>query len=184
VRHLPLHGGRFVPVLNRQLGVWLAVIVSLALAHAIVRRLPRPRGRLERSAGVVLVPLAIGLLFVVLTLETQAAFDQMARLASAARDQAGALGARRLGELSVSVLWTAFATGLLAAGLGLRSRGLFYAAYALFAVTAGKVVLRDLATLSTLYRMLSFLVLGVLLLAGAWLNLRFRARLTVPEDGT
>jgi uncharacterized membrane protein len=75
-----------------------------------------------------------------------------------------------------------FAIGLLGAGLGLRSRGLFYAAYALFAVTAGKVVVFDLATLPTLYRMLSFLALGVLLLAGAWLNLRFRARLVAPED--
>jgi len=48
----------------------------------------------------------------------------------------------------------------------MRSRPLFYAAYALFAATAGKVVLVDLATLPTLYRMLSFLALGVLLLAG------------------
>jgi hypothetical protein len=29
--------------------------------------------------------------------------------------------------------------------------------------------------------MLSFLALGVLLLAGAWLNLRFRERLVEPE---
>jgi uncharacterized membrane protein len=38
----------------------------------------------------------------------------------------------------------------------------------------------DLATLPTLYRMLSFLALGVLLLAGAWLNLRLRERLAAP----
>jgi hypothetical protein len=30
--------------------------------------------------------------------------------------------------------------------------------------------------------MLSFLALGVLLLAGAWLNLRFRGRLTAPGE--
>jgi uncharacterized membrane protein len=79
------------------------------------------------------------------------------------------------------VLWTAFATGLLAAGLALRSRPLFYAAYGLFAATASKVVLVDLATLQALYRMLSFLALALLLLAGAYLNLRFRARLLPRE---
>ena len=93
-----------------------------------------------------------------------------------------AVRAGRQGGLAVSVLWTSFATGLLAAGLGIRSRPLFYAAYALFAATAGKVVLVDLATLPTLYRMLSFLALCVFLLAGAWLNLRFRERLTGPGD--
>ena len=38
----------------------------------------------------------------------------------------------------------------------------------------------DLATMPTFYRMFSFLALGVLLLAGAWLNLRFRERLVSP----
>jgi uncharacterized membrane protein len=44
-------------------------------------------------------------------------------------------------------------------------------------VTAAKVTFIDLATFPPLYRMLSILALGVLLLAGAWLNLRFRERL-------
>ena len=49
-------------------------------------------------------------------------------------------------------------------------------------MTAGKVVLVDLSTLPTLYRMLAFLALGVLLLAGAWLNLRFRERIAEPRS--
>ena len=109
-------------------------------------------------------------------------FEHAARAALVTSDTAGALAARRQGDLAVSVLWTVFATGLLAAGLGARSRGLFYAGYALFAVTAGKVVLVDLSNLPTLYRMLAFLALGVLLLAGAWLNLRFRERIAQPRS--
>ena len=54
----------------------------------------------------------------------------------------------------------------------------------MFGVTALKVVFVDLATLGTLYRMFSFLVLGVLLLAGAWLNLRFRERLAGAGGGS
>lgn len=180
VRHLPLHPADFTPLLNPAFGTWLAVIVALAAAHALVRRLPESEGIpwLDGAAGLVLAPLGLALLFGLLTVETQSAFSHASRSAALAGDADAALRAGRQGGLAVSVLWTVLATGLLAAGLGMRSRPLFYAAYALFAVTAGKVVLVDLATLPTLYRMLSFLALGVLLLAGAWLNLRFRERLT------
>ena len=180
VRHLPLHPADFTPLLNPAFGTWLAVIVALAAAHALVRRLPESEGVpwLDGAAGLVLAPLGLALLFGLLTVETQSAFSHASRAAALAGDADAAVRAGRQGGLAVSVLWTVLATGLLAAGLGMRSRPLFYAAYALFAVTAGKVVLVDLATLPTLYRMLSFLALGVLLLAGAWLNLRFRERLT------
>jgi hypothetical protein len=53
--------------------------------------------------------------------------------------------------------------------------------YALFALTAGKVVFWDLQTFSIPYRMLSFLALALLLTAGAYLNLRFRERLMRRE---
>jgi uncharacterized membrane protein len=181
-RHLPLHPAPFSPILNPSFGVWLAVILALMAAHALVRRVSTEDAIawLDGAASLVLAPLGLLLLFGLLTGETLEAFEQVSRNAAATGDAAAALRAGRQGGLAVSVLWTAFATGLLAAGLGLRNRPLFYAAYALFAVTAGKVVLVDLATLPTLYRMLSFLALGVLLLAGAWLNLRFRERLAVP----
>jgi uncharacterized membrane protein len=184
VRHLPLHPADFTPLVNPAFGTWLAVIVALAGAHALARRVPESEEVpwLDGAAGLVLAPLGLVLLFGLLTVETQSAFSHASRAAALSGDADAAVRAGRQGGLAVSVLWTVFATGLLAAGLGMRSRPLFYAAYALFAVTAGKVVLVDLATLPTLYRMLSFLALGVLLLAGAWLNLRFRERLMAPGE--
>ena len=44
-------------------------------------------------------------------------------------------------------------------------------------MTAAKVVLVDPATLQPLHRMFSFLALGLLLSAGAFLSLRYRERL-------
>jgi uncharacterized membrane protein len=162
VRHLPLHDRpHFTPVLSAAFGTWLAVILALAAA-AFMRRRARPETALDRAAGPGLATLALGLLFTLLTMETEDVFATRARLA---------------GQLALSVLWTLFATGLLAGGLALRSRPLFYSAYALFAVTALKVVAVDLATLGAVYRMLSFLALALLLMAGAYLNLRFRERL-------
>jgi uncharacterized membrane protein len=180
-RHLPLHEQPFVPVLNPSFGTWLAVIAALGAAGVLARRLGRAGGGgLDGAARLLLGPLCVVLLFGLATAETDALFSQASRAASLAGDAEAAVRARRQGGLAVSVLWTVFATGLLSAGLGMRSRPLFWAAYALFALTAGKVVLVDLATLPTLYRMLSFLALGVLLLAGAWLNLRFRERIQPP----
>jgi len=136
---------------------------------------------LDRVVGVLLPVAALLLLFGLFTSETKAGFEQMARRAVAANDMGALEQASLRGRLALSVLWTLFSTGLLAGGLGLRNRPLFYAAYGLFAVTALKVVFVDLATLHTVYRMLSFLALGLLLLAGAYLNLRFRERMMPRE---
>jgi uncharacterized membrane protein len=180
LRHLPLHEGAFAPVLNPAFLTWLGVVAALALARRLARRTSGADevAWLDGAAVLVLGPLALSLLLGLLTAETRSYFAHAERNAAGAGDRAGALRAERQGGLAVSVLWTLFATALLSVGLAARSLPLFYTAYGLFAVTAAKVVLVDLATLPTLYRMLSFLALGVLLLAGAWLNLRFRERLS------
>ncbi len=67
-------------------------------------------------------------------------------------------------QVGLSVLWTLYAAGALAWGF-LRSSPLVrYAALALFGLTVFKVFLVDLAAVKTAYRILSFLVLGVVLL--------------------
>jgi len=170
----------FTPVLNPVFGTWLAVIGALAVAALLVRRSGSDLA-LDRVVGVLLPVAALLLLFGLFTSETKAGFEQMARRAVAANDMGALEQASLRGRLALSVLWTLFSTGLLAGGLGLRNRPLFYAAYGLFAVTALKVVFVDLATLHTVYRMLSFLALGLLLLAGAYLNLRFRERMMPRE---
>lgn len=184
-RHIPLHPqpATFRPFLNPAFGIWLAVIVTLAAGVRMARKLRAEAQSLDAALGLLAATSAVVLLFGLLTAETQATFAQRAVLARAAGDAAAAEAAGLAGALAVSVLWTAFATGLLAAGLGLRSRALFYSGYALFAVTSAKVVVWDLATFQTLYRMLSFLALAALLMAGAYLNLRFRQRL-MPETAS
>jgi uncharacterized membrane protein len=184
VRHLPLHSSPFTPVLNPAFATWLLVIAAVVLAGRLVSPARRRGSKLDVLAGGLLAPLGLVLLFGLVTAETGEFFEQRARAAKEAAQPGLAALAARQGGLAVSVLWTVFATGLLAAGLGVRSRGLFYAAYGLFAVTAMKVVTIDLETLPTLYRMLSFLALGVLLLVGAWLNIRFRERLAPPGGGS
>jgi uncharacterized membrane protein len=180
-RHAPLHSGEFRPFLNPPFATWLAVIAALALGLYVARAPRQAKEAPDIWVGPALSALALALLFGVLTAETRGAFVQSEAIASRGGDSAGGQHARLMGSLAVSVLWSAFATALLGFGLAVRSRPFFYAAYALFAVAACKVALVDLAELQTLYRIVSFFALGVLLMAGAYLNIRFRERLLPNE---
>ena len=84
-------------------------------------------------------------------------------------------------EGGLSVYWAAFALALVSAGLLRRLRSLRLAGLILFAITAGKIILVDLAGVDPLYRILAFLLLGALLLAGAFVYLRFQDKI-MPEN--
>ena len=76
----------------------------------------------------------------------------------------------------LTLLWGLYGLGLLLAGLRGAVRGLRYAGLALFAVVVGKIFLVDLAGLESVYRILAFIALGILLFLAALLYLRNRAR--------
>ncbi len=66
--------------------------------------------------------------------------------------------------LAVSVFWTLYASGLVALGVRSRSALLRWQGLALFGVTTIKVFFYDLADLAGIYRILSAIALGVVLL--------------------
>jgi uncharacterized membrane protein len=75
-------------------------------------------------------------------------------------------------QMALSVLWTLFAAALVFAGMTRKSALLRWQALALFALVVGKVFLYDLSSLQRFYRILSFLVLGILLLVVSFLYQR------------
>lgn len=74
----------------------------------------------------------------------------------------------------VSILWSLFALGLVLAGIRRHVSALRLSGLALFAVIAVKVFFIDLARLEQIYRILAFIILGVLLLLGAMLYMKYR----------
>ena len=87
------------------------------------------------------------------------------------------LGALIFHEVSGSMLtmaWGAEAIALLAAGFALRDRVLRLSGLALFLVCTLKLFFWDLRNLETLPRIMSFIVLGLLLVAVSWVYTRFR----------
>jgi uncharacterized membrane protein len=83
--------------------------------------------------------------------------------------------ADKVRSLGLSVLWTVYAFAALGVGIW-RDRPAFrVGAMALFGLTVLKVFVVDLAALDAAYRVLSFLVLGGLLVLASFLYARFRA---------
>jgi uncharacterized membrane protein len=87
------------------------------------------------------------------------------------------LGVRQQGQAALSALWSACGLAALWAGLTRRSRPLRLAGFGLLALAAAKVFGYDLAVLGAEYRVLSFVVLGLLLLAAAYAYQRVERRL-------
>lgn len=72
----------------------------------------------------------------------------------------------------VSVLWGAFAAGFIYRGLTGNQAWLRYLGLAMFAFVVGKVFLYDLRYLDNFYRVIAFLLFGLLLMGSAFLYLK------------
>jgi uncharacterized membrane protein len=78
------------------------------------------------------------------------------------------LTVRQLGQVALSSLWSLVGLTALIVGLRRNIGPVRTAGLAVLLVTVGKVFLYDLSTLTSVYRVSSFIVLGLLLLLGAF----------------
>ena len=76
-------------------------------------------------------------------------------------------------SMSLTILWAAFAFTLLFLGLKKEQNGMKYTAYFLFAVVLFKVFFIDMFALSTIYKILSFFVTGIILIVSSYLYYKF-----------
>ncbi len=154
---------RWIPRLTAMGGSILCVAwaasLSLRRAGPLSDRLRSEKDLRElRVAGRAIAVLAAVMLFGYGTRETAAAIGTY-------------FGGLQSG--AVSIWWAVFAIALVTAGLRrsrpwVRRAGLF-----LFAIVACKVLLYDLRTLATVYRFIAFVIVGLVILGGAVLYLRF-----------
>jgi len=79
----------------------------------------------------------------------------------------------------VSILWSIFALSLILRGIAKNLVILRYLGLGLFAIVSAKVLFSDLDTLDQFYRIVAFVLLGVLLLAGSFVYLRYREKFVV-----
>jgi hypothetical protein len=86
------------------------------------------------------------------------------------------LSAHQQGQMVLSVFWGLVGVATIALGLRRDLHAVRVAGLGLLGMTVVKLFLFDLATLSSMYRVVSFLGLGLLLLAGAFVWQRLRPR--------
>lgn len=77
----------------------------------------------------------------------------------------------------LSVAWAVEGLALVSVGLRLPDKVFRVAGLAVFALLVGKILFVDLAAAETIYRILSFIIAGIILLAASYAYARFAARL-------
>ena len=133
----------------------LAIAATAAAAYAASRLAPEPADR-------------------VLTLVAGVGAVYLPSIAIVDLTAAGDADPGQTPQVLLSSFWAACGLGALVAGLMRDDRPLRIAGLVLLAVAATKVVVYDLAELDEIYRVLSFIALGLLLLAGAFAYQRMR----------
>ena len=153
-----------LPIFNVLLLAFGAPLVLVVLAAALERRVGthwQPRWwPLPRLWSIV----ALLLLFLLVSLQVRQAFH------GEYLDGATTTSAE---QYSYSAAWILLATLLLVAGVARGRRTLRLASLPVMLLAVGKVFLYDTSNLSDLYRVFSFLGLGVSLLLLAWVYQRF-----------
>lgn len=84
---------------------------------------------------------------------------------------------------AVTVVWTLFAFTLLFAGIRVRGKWLRWCGLGLFTMAVVKLLASDLDGLDTLYRIVAFISVGVLLVLGSFVYLKYKS-LFEPEVKT
>ncbi len=180
--HVPAEAG-FLPFFN---GRMLAV-VSIVLGTMAVRRwwsrtpVTGPWARYVPNGLLGVMTMAA------LSLATGEVSDLFGRQLAVLQATPGVAPTEvaRLLELqsnSRSIVWLVFAAGLMGLGIWRRLQVLRYLAIGLFAVAILKVFLLDLASLSQLGRIISFIGLGVVLLLVSFLYQRFTHVISASDE--
>jgi uncharacterized membrane protein len=160
--------GAFInPVL---LGYALPAVLALLLSYAVAGR--RSAGYANTIAGAALV---LALSYVTL---------EIRRLYHGPQLTSGATGGAE--QYTYSIAWLAFGVVLLGIGILFNSQRARLASAVVIALTILKAFLIDMSTLTGVYRALSFMCLGLVLVAIGWLYQRilFRRRSTPSSAGT
>lgn len=166
VRDTPIqYRPMFTPVLNKYFLSSLAVTACLFGAAALCKKFGKQKQTLAPQLYLVIVLVSIATLWFVMSVETETFFRARAAMLKSAE---AASHEGWLGQMALSVLWSLYAGVLTAVGFIRRSAAVRWAALGIFGLTIIKVMMIDIAVLQQLYRIIAFLVLGLLLLVVAW----------------
>jgi uncharacterized membrane protein len=170
------------PLFNQTFAAF-AVFVA---AVAYVARVYAPAANVdeEERRGAVGVLTVVGNLFAVAALSLEASGYFRKQLSERAAAGANTRDLRLAQQLSLSLVWAVYGGAMLAFGHVRQNKLLRLMALALLAATTFKVFLFDLSELDQVYRIVSFIVLGLVLLGVSFLYQQRQRRANEGEEGS
>jgi uncharacterized membrane protein len=156
-----------LPLFNHTFAAFAAFITALWYAGRLYTRSDKIDGRERRDALVAITIAANVYAIAALSLEAAGYFEKLIRAGALA--DADTRDLRLAQGLSLSLVWTLYGGAMLLYGHRRGNRLLRLMALLLLTATALKVFFLDLAVLEKFYRIVSFLVLGAILLAVSFL---------------
>ncbi|HEX3031868.1 MAG TPA: DUF2339 domain-containing protein [Bacillota bacterium] len=169
----------YIPLWNMKTVVFLFAIISMFTATYLYYRNHSKTESLERYAVPTLAIAANLLILWLLSTETVYYFDSLTLMATP-KDGYPMLGSganEEAKQLTLSAIWAVYSILLIAVGFLKKSSPVRMFAIILFGVTILKVFLFDLSNLDTIYRILSFLILGAILILVSFLYQVFKDRI-------
>ncbi len=158
--------------LNGRLLAGLTVVLMIFAHGFALRRFRDLCQQDEQLIAKILYGVGIALLLVLLSTEIYLHF----RGTITDREKA-----RWVCQMSLSVTWGVYAIAMLAIGFWRKVRSLRLTALGLFGLTALKLVLIDMARVQEVYRIISFLVLGILMIGASYLYHRVEKHLATSS---
>jgi uncharacterized membrane protein len=150
---------------------FLAALALIAVAWLVIRSLQRSAAMQQQGTAVyAAVPAMLAAYLVLHACSFEV--DRWCQIHGPGRFADPAHAER----VALSVLWALLALAYVVAGLVFAVRGLRLMGLLLFAITAGKVLLVDMAHVAVLYRVFSAMGLGILSLVGSYAYQRVRRR--------
>ena len=161
---------------NQSFGGCLLLIAALGCGLHFYSRAEDLDPKLRRSVVQILTIAANLLGIIALSFEARGRFESQIYTGQPTPDQLQELMLAK--ELSLSIIWAVYGGALLVAGIWRNNRLLRIMALMLLTITTAKVFLNDLAALDKIYRIVSFIVLGAILLTVSFLYQQWQRRIS------
>ena len=160
-------------IFNETFAAFALLILALALGGWFYSRAENIE---ERSSLLPVIVVAANVLAIIaLSTEVLGYFGKNMKASGLSGDDLSNLRLAR--QLWLSLVWTIYGGVMLTVGIARRSKLLRLMALGLLGLTIFKVFLFDLSSLQKLYRIISFIVLGLILLAVSFLYQRYRQQM-------
>jgi uncharacterized membrane protein len=161
----------FQSIFNIRVGAILLVLAGLFIHQWMITPHRKSAQWISTALNIIQIGMVI-LVLVLLTGETIDYFERQITLTHADHDALWRLN--NLRQLSLSAVWLLYSVALMALGFWRSLSNIRIIAFVLFGFTILKIFIYDLSYLETLYRIFSFIGLGLILIAVSYAYQRYK----------